>query len=127
MIFAKSNIELIKSVKETPTVVFFIVLGVAIIAGIYLIRAIYLTRKIYLNRRKKKDETEQAGNDDPPSYHGLGSAEVVLGFSIPRSPSYHDSVAGEEPPIYSFDNVAHEHDPPAYDGVESFFETVVTL
>ena len=124
MTFVKLNIEVVKSVNDGLTVEefapLFIVLGVAIIAGI-----VYMG--IHLTRRKKKDETEEAGNDDPPSYPGLGSAEVVLGFSIPRPPSYDDAVAGEEPPIYSFDNVAYEHDPPAYEGVESISETVVTM
>ena len=80
MAFVISNLEVIKSLNGKLTIEqlapLFILLGVVIIAGIVCIG-------IHLTSRKKKDETEEAGNDDslsyPPAYDGVKSiSETVV-------------------------------------------------
>ena len=67
MAFVISNIEVIKSLNGRLTVEqlapLFILLGLAIIAGIVCIR-------LYLTSRKKTDEAEEAGKNNPLSYPG---------------------------------------------------------
>jgi len=118
-----TNPEQMEKTGPTPEdlIPLFVILGLVIIAGLATI--IFELAK----RSKKSPPDSEAGNDAPPRYPGLGSVEVILGFSMPQPPSYEEAVAGEEPPMYSFDNAAFTHDPPNYCDTQSLPDLVVTV